>query len=537
MRGVGYKDYGRMEMEHGAGNSSDVHHYPSTTVDVNNPDDIFSQVFVQGHKHQVVAVYQRKMWKLMSDMFEQFTGVRPDSYQRMKGQLLDTLPKIKFIFTCREKATGEIHRSADVAWRRKKFPADEFDLVYCEAKTDLKELLKFHANLHHGDVRDEYLNAIENDLPIEIYFYVDGVQPTTSGTNKMLCQALRLPKCRKLLNYTTILYAKDHKLTANQVLQSLIHDLIHYPNIKVKLMVADLPERCRLAGWTSFNGTFGCMTCLSPGEPRPGGGGVIWPLWTTSGAIRDQISFHELAAETVETGVSTGGSKEMSPLLKIEGFDIPLSLAIDPMHLFMGLSKGLWEGFGNKYMSKRDFEDFTNRVSDHYTNLKVPKDFKRKPRPIDVPKFKANEWKQLILLCGLSIAQEYENLRLPEVALFWRRYTYIMRCLAQGNVWFKECNFRKQNAVKAHVVLLTAEVEKLLGREACTPNLHQLYHLVGWRERFSLSDLTAEVAEDFYGENRRSLRYYIKTLLSCHFRHHLSQILVTERRRPTSQSR
>ena len=46
--------------------------------------------------------------------------------------------------------------------------------------------------------------------------------------------------------------------------------------------------------------------------------------------------------------------------------------------------------------------------------------------------------------------------------------------------------------------------ELLMGKDACTMNLHSYNHLPGWRDRHRLKDLSAEPAESYYGQCRAS---------------------------------
>ena len=476
--------------------------------DTNDPAYLrtFKRLLVTGAKHHIPQVFLRSVWDDMASLFEQSTGFRPRAFSAQREKVLKTLPGCKIHYTMESRADGSRVVEEDSAFRRSKYPAHKFDMLMCETVSSITELLVHHASLHMGPTGQKLLKGIQEKRDVYLYFYIDGVSPSTSGSQKMICQVLRLPDCRKIYNFNTILYLKEYNITGDDLLRALIVDLKANPNFHIRLLLADMPERCRMTGSISHCGYFGCNICFCRGEPRPGGGGgMCFPPWTTAANLRDQKSFLLLAAKARATGLPTGGQKVPAPVLKIPGFHIPTMLGIDPMHLLQGLSKYLWEAFGKKYLTPAQFESLSRAVSVAYTSIHIPSDFKRSPRAINSPKFRANEWKQLVLLVGVNIGDEYDDFGYRKVGEFWRRYSFIVRLLSLGDGWYHAASSNGE-LLEAQIAVLYDEVEKLLGKEFCTPNLHALSHMPEWRSRYSLRQLTTEVAEDFYGRNRRSFR-------------------------------
>ncbi len=305
------------------------------------------------------------------------------------------------------------------------------------------------------------------------------------------------------MNYATFVYQKDYEITAEDLLEGLTKDVNKHPNMVINLVIADMPERHRLLGLISHNGEYGCQICVAPGEKREGAPGNCWPPSTMGYPKRDRQSFEKQAAASVTTGLPVSGHKTRSPLLNLPNFNIVHGVPIDPMHLFAGLSKMFWEKFSASYLSNDEAKILTDRVNKKYQSINFPSDFKRDKRPLDPPKWRANEWKQLIALVGVDIGNDYIDMGYSDVGVFWLRYTWIMRMMAQGNVWMDRGTFHGKR-LRDQIAVLYEEVEKLLGKQSCTPNLHALYHLPDVREKHRLPVISTEKAEAFYGVNRRS---------------------------------
>ena len=303
--------------------------------------------------------------------------------------------------------------------------------------------------------------------------------------------------------FNTIVYVKEYKIDGPELLEGLLHQLHLNPTARVKMVLADMPERLRLLGLSNHNAEYGCQICFAPGEKRDGAPGMVWPHWTTQGNPRDKACFENLPEIARDKNLPVGGHKLRSSLLDIRDFDVVENVPIDPMHLFAGLTKAFWENFPKQFLSKKETDDLTKEIDAIYCDINLPMEFKRGTREIDVVNFRANEWKALTALCGIEIAHAWLRRGYEGVAMIWLRYTYIMRMLAQGDIWYRTGSWGGK-LVKAQITLMYKEVEELLGKAACTPNLHALHHLPEWRARMPLGVMSTEKAEDFYGKVRRS---------------------------------
>ncbi len=484
-------------------NVMELLHFPDRSMMAEDPEQVFDRLLTKGAKHHIPIVHLAATWEMMQDVYEYFTGSRPLGFQSLRERLLNSLPSCKLHYTVVNKRTGQRRYVEGSAFKKKTYPADKYESIVCETRSNLKELLSYHAALHKGDTRQELESCLRRKDPMFISVYIDGVKATSTGSWKMLCQVIRHDCCNLMLSYSTFVYARDYELTNEEILAGLLADLNKHRNIHISLLVADMPERSRLCGLTSHNGDHGCLICVSPGEKREGAPGTIWPFWTTTSVLRDHESFINFARATITAGLTVGGQKRPTPLVHFPGFSIVDNVCIEPMHLFAGLSKYFWEKISSMYLTTKEMAHMHETVSKVYCELPWPTGMKRAPRKIDVANFRANEWKQLIALCGLDIGLEFCRAAFPEVGKLWHRYTYILRMLAQGDEWYQFSSYTGA-LVRAEITLLYKDVERLLGKNCCVPNLHALSHLPDWRDKASLSDMSAEKAEDFYGQLKKS---------------------------------
>ncbi len=484
-------------------NVEELLHFPTKAILSLDETDIFERLLTLGAKHHIPLAFLDKTWSFVADILERTNGKRPLGFYRLRDLVLERLPQPRLYYTLQNRRTGQIKYVEGKHFKKKLYPVSKFRPIMSETRADLQELMEYHAKCHHG-ARGERLQAeVANKQEIPISLYVDGVSPSSTGSMKMICEVVKHDCCNLLLNFNTVIYAKEYTPSAEDLIEGLLSNLSRHPHIKVQLVLCDLPERLRLCCMNNFNGQHGCLTCVSPGMKRVGGPGVVWPASTMNAPLRDDESFRTLADAARKTGVTVGGHKSKSPLLNIPGFSITTQVPPDPMHLFGGLTKFFWEKFNKAFLSPHQRKALTQTISDVYCNIGYPSDFKRKFRPIDAPKFRMNEWKQLVALAGIDIADEFAKFGFPEVADCWERYTWIVRMLAQGDVWYRVGSY-KGKGLQQEIDKLYKDVDRLLGPQACVPNLHILHHMPHYRAKYRLGRITTERAEAFYGVNRRS---------------------------------
>ncbi len=484
-------------------NVEELLHFPTKNVLQLEENEIFERLLSLGAKHHIPLVFMEKTWIVIAEMLEVANGRRPIGFYRMRERVLNSLPQPRLFYTLQHRRTGTIKYVEGKHFKKKTYPISQFRPIMCETRANLHELMEYHAACHKGKrgERLQFEAATKADIPISLY--VDGVSPSSTGSMKMICEVVKHDCCNLLLNFNTIVYAKDFTPSAEDLMEGLLSDLSRNKHIKVNLVLCDLPERLRLCCLNNFNGQHGCLTCVSPGVKRVGAPGVIWPASTMNAPLRDDESFVNLAEAARKTGVTVGGHKSKSPLTNIPGFSVTTQVPPDPMHLFGGLTKFMWEKFNKSFLTAHQRKTMTDKISKMYCDIGFPSDFKRKFRPIDAPKFRMNEWKQLVALVGIDIAEEYAKLGFKDVADCWDRYTWIVRMLAQGDVWYRVGSYNGKG-LQQEIDKLYKDIDRLLGPQACVPNLHILHHMPHYRKQYRLGKITTERAEAFYGVNRRS---------------------------------
>ncbi len=447
-----------------------------------NIDEAFAAILIFGAKHHTPLIYQRKMYNMMNRLFHEMGQPLGKSFDYKRKLFRRTLPRTTVTYVVEDRKTHLAHRIKETAFRRSLFPAHKFKRLFTETRINLREQILFHANHHKDDVGRNLRDAVAQNRDIDIYVYIDGVPPSKSGKDKMIIEAFRLPCCRQLMNLQIIHHDRHFEVFADDLLLGLIEEFNVMPAVKVKLLVADLPERCRLAGKVNFNGEYGCLHCTTNGEARDKGIGYVYPLWTLDAAERDDESYHTLGVIAEETQHAVMGVKEKSLLFKFNGFSITENLPIDPMHLLSGLINYFWVQSTTRLLNNRLAASVKEFVDNYYGDMVVPSDFKRDTREIDVANFKWSEWKQLLLLGGLEIANAFQQRGQPHAAEIWRILMFVVRAMCLPDEWYLSATAGGSLAV-ALIAKLYGDIEDLLGKESCTPNLHNLSHLPAWREK------------------------------------------------------
>ena len=404
-------------------NVKELVHFPKRKHLMDDPTNVFERMLCLGAKHHIPLSFMHVCWEVMRDLFELVNLTRPPTFQTLRLKALAQLPQCTLHYTLRHRTTQRIKHVTGDSFQKRKYPTHLYEVLCTETRADLGALVKFHADLHKGRRGDD-LKSMD---PVPIHFYCDGVSATTTASWKMICQAIRVDCCNLLLNLNTYVHHRDHKPTADDLLEGLLSELHRNPHVHVKLVLCDMPERLRLLCMTNFNGKHGCHICVAEGETRTGAPGVTWPLTTIHEPQRDDASFEKFANSARDTGMPVCGVKSRSPLLDIEHFSIANGLAIDVMHLFAGITKYMWDAFAKKFLSPKQTRELTEQISKAYCSHHFPEDFKRKFRPIDVANYRANEWKQLVALVGVDIGRAYEELGHKSVGHWWKRYTWVMK--------------------------------------------------------------------------------------------------------------
>ncbi len=241
-----------------------------------------------------------------------------------------------------------------------------------------------------------------------------------------------------------------------------------------------------------------CDQCIA----LPIEGTSNWSVLSLDAPMRDQASWEK---EVPENTVFLG-RRGANPLLQIPGLVVSQSLAVDPMHcLFLGLGEFFIRKFlleDKAHLRKGRRVQILQAVNEKFCAMRVPTECHRSTEAYNV-KFKSSEYKNWHLLHGHVVAEIFAQFDEHRIAIFFARFTYILRAML--------LNDELLSVVEAHVNLLELvkdqhrDVEDLLGTENCNLNLHNFRHVLDWRRKYRLHEVSAEQGEHFYGGNKKAM--------------------------------
>ncbi len=387
-----------------------------------------------------------------------------------------------------------------------RYPASRYKVMRIETRTALDEIVNFHKALHPERVENINMKIEERDLKADLF--VDGVQFIKSSVKKTTCQLVRFEGCEQMYNLTTIVhFHRSVKSNSAKQLSAILESLKKVPFVVIDKVIADLPQRIELACTVSHNGEHGCLYCVARGEPNPRGhGGFCWPFDTVNEPLRDDTHWRNMCVPALQSGISHLGLHGYSSLLDIPGFRIEESLVLEPMHaLFAGVTRTLYN-LTTTYTNiaapeeKSILKTCIRQIDNVISQLVLPSEIDRPPRDVEPAHYKTNEWKVIVLLSGVRIADVFHSHGLEAYSELWWKLTYILRSSLMNDEWHNNC----ENHYPIHEQALSFYLlyEKCFGKEHCSHNIHLLSHLQYWRGQGRLHRFSAERAEHKYGKNK-----------------------------------
>lgn len=257
--------------------------------------------------------------------------------------------------------------------------------------------------------------------------------------------------------------------------------------IKIVTLCADLPAKAKSLNMMSFNGYFGCTVCKIRGFYSSCDRKMIFPFDDLS-ELRAEQSHIDHVNESIRTGSVCFGVKGTTPLSDI--MNVPIT-PFDPMHLlFLGIVRSIFMHiFSHKLIGEHMIDAILQTVS-------VPACFKRKPRSLVFKsKFKANEWKHLILyFCSSFFISSHDSIKLLLLLLS----TFI-------RLLFK-CKITETDRTNATELIATFRNIALetFGDSVQTYSMHAIQHLPLQVKHFGgLWAVSAETFESCFGQLKR----------------------------------
>ena len=235
---------------------------------------------------------------------------------------------------------------------------------------------------------------------------------------------------------------------------------------------------------------------------------IVWPSSTFSGEPRTKEKILEIC-EQLETGeISTSeakGVKGRSLLLDLDYFNFVLSVPAEYMHLMsLGTVKRLLElcfsvGENRTRITKRPLSS-PELFNELMKLIKVPREFPRRARKLDLAVLKAQELRNIIIFYFLLITQclgKHEK----EIKL-WEMLAFMVRACILPQEEYENVNV---NEIKYCQKKFYQNYEQLYGKKNCTYSVHvSSSHLLDMRSSGPLTETSAFCFESFYGELRRA---------------------------------
>ena len=197
----------------------------------------------------------------------------------------------------------------------------------------------------------------------------------------------------------------------------------------------DFPAKCLVLNSIQFNGSFGCLKCLQPGNTfhiAARRHTHIYPFCCNdpNGPKRTEQQHHLDAKNAMLNGSISNGIKGPSWLMLLKNYDVVDSTAIDYMHcVLLGITKlllSLW--FGSKHSREEYYIGRSvSTVDRRLLEIQPPSCITHKPRSISnhMKYFKASEYRAFLLyysvpaLAGLLPQKYWDHHALLVIAVYW----------------------------------------------------------------------------------------------------------------------
>lgn len=382
----------------------------------------------------------------------------------------------------------------------------------------LEDALLFDERSHGNEETHQYpwkKNSGSEKVGLIISF--DGIKLDNSSDQKLELLSVMRRDCNRVLPIA-VRIARKQSESHEEIFQRLFRDIDEL-NVKVDLILADSKARSVLLNLIGITGYYACSHCESQGVQNKGevagngqvkkktGGSVVWPACTMNALKRTHENWLQNAERADASGRAVKGIRGRSIILDYVD-DIIKQVPIDNFHVtYLGIAKRLvnkllqLRSHGGPSASAREVLERMNKL---LKETKFPSEFQRDPRDFNEARFKASEWKNLVVATFPALYQPLHDMGQKSYAKLWLYFVYLTLGMLQDNDTYN----RLKNTLKLRNVMekFYRLYEKEFGQGACAPNLHLYYHLLDQREHLSLARCSTEPFEAFYALVRESYR-------------------------------
>ena len=353
--------------------------------------------------HNVSKRAANEFWKFIIRHAKEFEGFKqlPNYRLQAEKQLPRMYTSAKVVNNETQQET--LHNQVQV------LPAEKEDESLCWTKTyiPLREVLQFHNKAHRRHCNEEV-----------VIFGTDGVQQSKSSTATLDVYTVEFPSCRRVYPIGVIKVfpesaktkesARKNVAISKQLNLDLINEFaedLRRTGIRVQYAKADAPKRAFLKNTSGHTSYYGCEYCkekaklfTSKRSNRQDARTVrkiVWP-GREAGAPRTHEEMLMLANANGAPSEQFGVKGE-SVLAQFEEFNLIDDVPVESMHFIaLGVIRSLVSlalGAGPKkslHKAAKLNEKFLNKS---VSAVKLPSEFCRRARPIDVPNWKASEYR------------------------------------------------------------------------------------------------------------------------------------------------
>ena len=404
------------------------------------------------------------------------------------------LPKI-VMDVCTRRKDNTIKMFHDIECYPKKTIADEkLEHVYTLYKVSLFDMANFHQDIH-GE--HEVLTTFDGAI--------DGVPRTRSCGISLDVLTIKFLGCRNVYTLAILEPARKGLCLSDEIILRDFLEELKESDFKLRYMIADAPKRAKLQGFKGHSGMFACPKCECSFNKNKN-----FPASTVN-STRRTLQSVDAALHTIETSDRPDkiklsvlkGVQARSLLSEVEGFNILTHIPTEKMHLIdLGVVKKMTRlSFKcGQERPKTNFHDFNDvKVLDQkLEELKLPTEFPRRTRGIDIGNWKSQEFRNMILALFPTVIKAILS---PACKKVWYLMVYISRALH----------------LPKHLMIQTALTDTLLhdwyrkyeaafSEHNCTYNTHIMTHVLEVRALGPITETSAYPYEDTYGMLKKGFK-------------------------------
>ena len=238
--------------------------------------------------------------------------------------------------------------------------------------------------------------------------------------------------------------------------------------------IFDLPAKATIVNMKQFNGEYGCLYCMDPGEILHGSVRIYPPNAPHHPRTEQDVIESAAKAEVHGSSSADFGIKGHSILYGV--VSLPYVIPVDYMHLVLeGAVKSLmafW--FDPKYHDQPySLRPYVPEIDKMLNRIKPPHEFRRTPRSIATIKFwKASELRAFLLFYSLPILQSFlQDSHMHHLTLLVCSLHILLGDAAEEHLLLK---------AQAYLEEFYGLLPTLYSPNLCTMNMHSLIHLVSF---------------------------------------------------------